>query len=228
MWRHVHDIFEQEGANEYVIWVWAPNRIDKLPAPTCARPQYLQRCYPGDEYVDWVGHVGIPPPAVHDRRVDHLRRDLRGDPRASCAQVADKPIMLAEVGRVRDRGAQARVGDAASSRASAGRRTTTSSGSPGSASPSPPTCRGSAPPTTGASTPAPIRSPRSGTASRRSAPASTSNPSADGRRQQEGEQHVRNEGRCGSRRRRAPASTSSAPATSVPPTRPRWPSSAST
>ena len=32
MWRHVHDIFEAEGANQYVIWVWAPNIVNNLPA----------------------------------------------------------------------------------------------------------------------------------------------------------------------------------------------------
>ena len=30
MWQHVHDVFADAGANDYVIWIWAPNRINKL------------------------------------------------------------------------------------------------------------------------------------------------------------------------------------------------------
>ena len=30
MWRHVHDIFQAEGANNLVIWVWAPNIINNM------------------------------------------------------------------------------------------------------------------------------------------------------------------------------------------------------
>lgn len=45
-WRHVHDIFRQEGANN-ATWVW------------CATGEYegslpLKPLYPGDEYVDWA------------------------------------------------------------------------------------------------------------------------------------------------------------------------------
>jgi hypothetical protein len=50
-WRHVHDIFEQVGADN-VLWVWSVNRIDTLPDRT------LARVYPGDDYVDWVGVSG--------------------------------------------------------------------------------------------------------------------------------------------------------------------------
>jgi hypothetical protein len=50
MWRHVVDIFNQEGATN-VTWVWAPNRLyaDALP---------LDSLYPGDKYVDWTGISG--------------------------------------------------------------------------------------------------------------------------------------------------------------------------
>jgi Glycosyl hydrolase family 26 len=46
-WKHVHDIFEEEGATN-VRWVWNPD----LTAPD--RPSY-DSLYPGDRYVDWVG-----------------------------------------------------------------------------------------------------------------------------------------------------------------------------
>jgi hypothetical protein len=50
MWRHVHAIFEMEGATN-VTWVWNPNVV--VPA---SRP--LSRWYPGHEYVDWVAADG--------------------------------------------------------------------------------------------------------------------------------------------------------------------------
>jgi hypothetical protein len=48
-WRHVHDLFEAEGADN-VVWVWCPNR-NSFPA---ARWNDFRRYYPGDAYVDWV------------------------------------------------------------------------------------------------------------------------------------------------------------------------------
>ncbi|MGE0794401.1 MAG: glycosyl hydrolase [Acidimicrobiia bacterium] len=50
-WRHVHDLFAAVGADQ-VLWVWSVNRVDNLPDKT------LDRVYPGDAYVDWVGVSG--------------------------------------------------------------------------------------------------------------------------------------------------------------------------
>lgn len=96
MWRHVHDIFEQEGANEYVIWVWAPNRIDKLPTQM-RTVEYLQRFYPGDEYVDWVGMSGYLRPPYRDGE-SYTFDATFGATLQQLRTVADKPIVLAEVG----------------------------------------------------------------------------------------------------------------------------------
>lgn len=96
MWRHVHDIFQAEGANQYVIWVWAPNIVNRLP-DWAQDPSYLASLYPGDGYVDWVGLSGYyrPPYAsdqtptfdyTYGRSLDQLR------------SVSAKPILLAEVG----------------------------------------------------------------------------------------------------------------------------------
>ena len=46
-WRHVHNIFEQEGAYK-ATWVWCPN-VDFTRSLTP-----LRGLYPGDEYVDWT------------------------------------------------------------------------------------------------------------------------------------------------------------------------------
>lgn len=96
MWRHVHDIFEQEGANDYVIWVWAPNRVDKL--PTALRdPAYLKSLYPGDEYVDWIGMSGyLRPPFSNGEPITF--EQTFGATLAQLRDIADKPIILAEVG----------------------------------------------------------------------------------------------------------------------------------
>jgi len=48
-WRHVHDIFEQEGATN-VRWVWSPNAKTELAS--------YESLYPGDKYVDWVAIDG--------------------------------------------------------------------------------------------------------------------------------------------------------------------------
>lgn len=46
MWRHVHDIFEREGASN-VTWVWCPNI-------SSSATRALSALYPGDAYVDWT------------------------------------------------------------------------------------------------------------------------------------------------------------------------------
>jgi hypothetical protein len=51
MWRHVHDLYQQAGANN-VTWVWAPN-VD----PNHQYTSYASM-YPGDSYVDWTGVDG--------------------------------------------------------------------------------------------------------------------------------------------------------------------------
>jgi beta-mannanase len=94
MWRYVHDIFEQEGANQYAIWVWAPNRIDKL-LTSSRTPEFLAALYPGDEYVDWVGMSGyLRPPYGTALTFD----SIYGKTLAQLRALTDKPILLAEVG----------------------------------------------------------------------------------------------------------------------------------
>ena len=96
MWKHVHDIFEAEGANDLVIWIWSPNITNNLPA-SHRTSAFLEALYPGDKYVDWVGLSGYLRPAyksdndfsfgyTFDRSLDELRR------------ITSKPIFLAEIG----------------------------------------------------------------------------------------------------------------------------------
>jgi beta-mannanase len=50
-WRHVHDVFQKVGATN-VIWIWSPNITRPVPKIS------LEKLYPGDAYVDWIGMVG--------------------------------------------------------------------------------------------------------------------------------------------------------------------------
>jgi beta-mannanase len=49
----VHDIFTEEGANGHTIWLWSPNRVNRICGQR--RPSNF---YPGDQYVDWIGMSG--------------------------------------------------------------------------------------------------------------------------------------------------------------------------
>ncbi|GAB3131064.1 glycoside hydrolase family 26 protein [Marisediminicola antarctica] len=98
MWQHVHDIFQAEGANDLVVWIWSPNVINRLPA-THKTPEYLAHLYPGDDYVDWVGLSGyLRPPfdAPEGNSYDFgftFNRSLN-----ALRDLTDKPILLAEIG----------------------------------------------------------------------------------------------------------------------------------
>lgn len=51
-WRHIHDVFVQNGATS-VIWVWSPNATGII-----SPPNPLKNYWPGDAYVDWLGVIG--------------------------------------------------------------------------------------------------------------------------------------------------------------------------
>ena len=96
MWKHVHDIFEAAGANDYVIWVWAPNRVDNLPT-ALQTPERLASLYPGDDYVDWVGMSGYLRPPFDDAE-EHTFDETFGATLSQLRGLTSKPILLAEVG----------------------------------------------------------------------------------------------------------------------------------
>jgi hypothetical protein len=53
-WRHVHDLFEEEGADN-VTWVWSINH-ESVPGDFSNR---YGAYYPGDKYVDWTAMSGF-------------------------------------------------------------------------------------------------------------------------------------------------------------------------
>jgi mannan endo-1,4-beta-mannosidase len=90
MWRHVWQIFQDEGATN-VIWVWSPNI---QPVDYAGYPP-LAASYPGRKYVDWVGidgyyspYPGLPDPRFH--QVFGSTFELLK------AFASDKPWLLAE------------------------------------------------------------------------------------------------------------------------------------
>jgi mannan endo-1,4-beta-mannosidase len=96
MWQHVHDIFEQEGANDLVVWTWAPNIINNLPAANKS-VDFLKAMYPGDEYVDWMGVSGYLRPAY--KPDNNFTFDYTfGATLDQLREISDKPIILAEIG----------------------------------------------------------------------------------------------------------------------------------
>lgn len=93
MWRHVHDIFRQEGASN-VTWVWSVNTVYN----TASRN--LAALYPGDAYVDWVAIDGYnwgTNPAKPDQWKSFST--VMSETYNMLGQIApSKPIMLSEFG----------------------------------------------------------------------------------------------------------------------------------
>jgi mannan endo-1,4-beta-mannosidase len=91
-WRHVHNIFAKEGATN-VTWVWSPNAI--YYDPHIPYSSQIEKFYPGNAYVDWVGlsafnwagqykqNVWMPPDEIFSSTVDELA-------------TFQKPIIIAE------------------------------------------------------------------------------------------------------------------------------------
>jgi cellulose synthase (UDP-forming) len=94
-WRHVHDLFVEEGASN-VSWVWTINSFAGLED----EHRDLASYYPGDEYVDWVSVTGFNwGDTLGDfdawRSVDEIFRGSYG----ALARLG-KPIMVSEIGTV--------------------------------------------------------------------------------------------------------------------------------
>jgi hypothetical protein len=91
-WRHVVDIFRQEGATN-AAWVWCPNVTD---APQAA----FTPLYPGDGYVDWVALDGYnwgasQPGDPYKHWLSFA--DIFGPSYDALTALTSKPVMIAEV-----------------------------------------------------------------------------------------------------------------------------------
>jgi hypothetical protein len=103
-WRHVRDIFTQEGAAN-VKFVWCPN-AESVPFPTADNHNAISTYWPGSDYVDYVALDGYN--AGNTSSVSSWR-DFSAVFGAAYGQVKGygKPILLGEVSSVEQGGDKA-------------------------------------------------------------------------------------------------------------------------
>lgn len=91
-WRHMVDIFRQEGATN-AAWVWCPNATGTPQAD-------FATLYPGDGYVDWVAldgyNWGASQPGDPYKHWTSFA-DIFGPSYQALVTLTQKPLMLAEV-----------------------------------------------------------------------------------------------------------------------------------
>jgi cellulose synthase (UDP-forming) len=93
-WRRVHRIFTQAGATN-VSWVWSVNELRGLDALGTD----IERYYPGDEYVDWVGLTMFNWGPTEDWSEWTSGAEIL-DSSYDALTAFGKPIMLAEIATV--------------------------------------------------------------------------------------------------------------------------------
>ena len=103
-WRHIHKVFEQQGATN-VSWVWLMTRT-----PFGGDANFADRLYPGGNYVDWVGLD--PYNFFHGHRTWNNLDSLMGDyTKWIDSRNINKPWMLGEWGTVEDPNQSGRKAD---------------------------------------------------------------------------------------------------------------------
>jgi hypothetical protein len=88
MWRHVHDLFTQEGATN-VRWVWSPN---------AGTP--FSNLYPGNAYVDWVGLDGYNWGGTNGWTPWQSFTTVFGASYREILALSNRPLMIAETSSV--------------------------------------------------------------------------------------------------------------------------------
>jgi hypothetical protein len=100
-WRHIHDLFAQQGVTN-VQWVWTPNY--KSDRPDLPKSDY-NLYYPGDNYVDWISvdgfNWGVRGPGWVD--FEYLFHDFLVD--TACRY--RKPQMIGQIGSANGPGSKA-------------------------------------------------------------------------------------------------------------------------
>lgn len=99
-WRHVHDIFAQEGATN-AVWVWSPLIDYPGGAP------YAQ-IYPGDSYVDWVAMDGYNWGTTQSwGSTWQTLAQLFGGSYGTLSSLTQKPMMIGETASAEQGGSKA-------------------------------------------------------------------------------------------------------------------------
>jgi hypothetical protein len=104
-WRHLWDMFENFGTNQYATWVW------EAYCPISPRIEDPEFYYPGDKYVDWIGinAYSVAGSRTTDKPLHILiyetyRKIKKAHP--------EKPIMLSEFARTNEYGQKSWLRDA--------------------------------------------------------------------------------------------------------------------
>jgi hypothetical protein len=94
-WRHIWQIFEDQGANQYVTWVWEGFSPEGVPSAMVDHPELY---YPGDKYVDWIGINKFSVAGI--RSIDSsLYTLIQEIYKQTLENHPQKPIMLSEFAR---------------------------------------------------------------------------------------------------------------------------------
>jgi mannan endo-1,4-beta-mannosidase len=101
-WRHVHDLFEDVGA-EGVTWVWSVNHRSLPDTPA----NQVEAYWPGREYVDWIGVSGFNFGTTSEVSTWRSLEEVVGDVLDTVADY-DLPVILAEAATVHDGGDEGR------------------------------------------------------------------------------------------------------------------------
>jgi hypothetical protein len=92
-WRYIHKLFETQGVNEYIEWVWCANNlnIDSV--------NDITRYYPGDEFVDWTSIDGYNWGTNYSWTSWETFTEVYADMYSTMvSNYPDKPIVIAEYG----------------------------------------------------------------------------------------------------------------------------------
>lgn len=93
-WRHVHQIFREEGATN-ATWVWSPNALYVEPKVPYA--DKIDKFYPGDAYVDWVGFSAFNWAGRYKNNV-YQEPEMLYSQTLKALEKFNKPIMITETG----------------------------------------------------------------------------------------------------------------------------------
>jgi hypothetical protein len=99
-WRHIWQIFEDQGANQYATWVWEIYCPEQVDPQALNKPSHPESYYPGDKYVDWIGLSAFSRAQdwgglkSYQSLVERSYKDMR-------TNHPDKPIMQAETGKTK-------------------------------------------------------------------------------------------------------------------------------
>jgi len=101
-WRHVWNIFQSFGANNYAIWAWVSTRIDTLGSygTGMTQSQLVAASYPGDSYVDWIGMDGYQYNAAESTTYSQTFTATLN----TLESISGKPIIVAEMGSAQQPG----------------------------------------------------------------------------------------------------------------------------